>query len=82
MTCFAAIDLMGEALEGRIPESSRPGFDEHLVECGPCRNYYSQLTVTVHALERLRPSTDAAPAPAQRDRLLRRFRDQNPRSDA
>jgi predicted anti-sigma-YlaC factor YlaD len=82
MTCFDAIDLMGQALEGRVPESSRPGFDEHLVECGPCRNYYSQLTVTVHALERLQRETDAAPAPAQRDRLLRRFRDQHPRTDA
>jgi len=82
MTCFDAIDLMGEALEGRVPPSSRPGFDEHLVECPPCRNYYDQLTVTVRALERLPRGTDAAPKPPQRDQILRRFRDQNPRSDA
>ena len=42
MNCYETIDLMDLALEGALPRASRPGFDEHLGECGPCRNYYDQ----------------------------------------
>lgn len=53
MNCYETIDLMGEALDGRLPPESRVGFDEHLEECPPCRNYLDQLRVTIAALERL-----------------------------
>jgi predicted anti-sigma-YlaC factor YlaD len=82
MNCYDAIDLMGVALEGRVPESSRPGFDDHLVECPPCRSYFAQLEVTVRALGRLPHHPVTAPDPALRARLLAQFRDRNPGSDA
>jgi predicted anti-sigma-YlaC factor YlaD len=53
MNCYEAIDLMGDALENRVPPESRPGFDEHLGECPACRVYLSQLRTTVSALARL-----------------------------
>ena len=53
MNCHEAIDLMGDALEGRLAERSRAGFDEHLEECSPCRNYFDQVRMTLQALERL-----------------------------
>lgn len=53
MNCYETIDLMGDALEGRLADASRPGFDEHLVECDVCRTYYDQLRATVAALEHL-----------------------------
>ena len=71
MNCYETIDLMDLALEGALPRASRPGFDEHLGECGPCRNYYDQLTVTVRSLRGL-PRTKAANP--HRAALLERFR--------
>ena len=53
MNCYETIDLMGEELEGRLPQDARMGFDEHLIECDACRNYFDQLRLTVQALERL-----------------------------
>jgi anti-sigma factor RsiW len=53
MTCQEAIDVMGEALEGRLPADLRPGFDEHMAECPPCATYLQHLQVTRNALLRL-----------------------------
>ena len=59
MNCYETIDLMDEALEGRLAEASRPGFDEHLEECTTCRTYFDQLQATVQALGHLPRSADA-----------------------
>lgn len=57
MNCYETIDLMGDALEGRLAPQSRAGFNEHLEECTVCSTYLDQLRVTVQALEQLpRPS--------------------------
>lgn len=53
MNCYETIDLMGDALEEGVPPESRAGFEEHLEECAPCRNYLDQIRVTLQALERL-----------------------------
>lgn len=53
MNCYETIDLMGDALEGRLAPESRAGFDEHLEECRACRTYLDQLRITVQTLERL-----------------------------
>jgi predicted anti-sigma-YlaC factor YlaD len=50
MTCQEAIDVMGDALEGRLDSALRPGFEEHLAECSPCGTYFGQLSVTREAL--------------------------------
>lgn len=53
MNCYETIDLMGDALEGRLAPRSRAGFEQHLEECTVCSTYLDQLRVTVLALERL-----------------------------
>jgi anti-sigma factor RsiW len=53
MECYEAIDLMEDAIDGRLPSASRPGFAEHMEECNACRNYMEQLRLTIGALERL-----------------------------
>ena len=59
MNCYEAIDMMDDALEGRLAPALRAGFDEHLDECRVCRTYLDQLRVTIQALERL-PRTGTA----------------------
>ena len=71
MNCYETIDLMDVALEGRLPATARPGFEEHLEECGPCRNYLEQLTVTVRSLGCLPRPHAANPRRAE---LVERFR--------
>ena len=71
MNCYDTIDRMDLVLDGVLPSTERRGFDEHLDECGPCRNYFRQLTVTVGALSRLPSEAAANP---RRDELLARFR--------
>lgn len=71
MNCYETIDRMDLALDERLPPSDRPGFDEHLVECGPCRNYFAQLGVTVRSLGALPPAKEANPRRAE---LLECFR--------
>ena len=71
MNCYETIDLMDLALDGVLPHASRPGFDEHLGECAPCRNYFDQLTVTVRSLRDLPRAKCSNPHRAE---LLDRFR--------
>lgn len=71
MNCYEAIDVMGEAIEGTLPDAQRAGLDGHLDECRPCRVYMEQLVLTRQALGRLR-APDAPPA--GREELLRRYR--------
>lgn len=71
MDCPEAIDLMADALEGRLPTRARAGFADHMVECPSCRNYFDQLGVTRRTLERL--ASDAATSP-RRDELIAAFR--------
>jgi predicted anti-sigma-YlaC factor YlaD len=52
---------MGDDLEGRLAPEQRPGFEEHLAECPPCRNYLTQIRVTLKALENLpRPAVSGS----------------------
>jgi predicted anti-sigma-YlaC factor YlaD len=71
VNCYETIDRMDLALDDRLPSSERPGFDEHLEECGPCRNYFDQLGVTVRSLRGLPQPKEVN---ARRAELLERFR--------
>ena len=73
MNCHETIDLMGDALEGRLAPESRPGFDEHLEECAACRTYLDQIRATLQALERLPHSRAANPRKAD---LIAAFREE------
>ena len=71
MNCYEAIDLMGEALEGRLASNARPGFDEHLEECTTCRTYFEQLRLTLKALEHLPPQGETS---RRRSELIAAFK--------
>lgn len=71
MTCYQAIDLIGDAIEGTLPPGARAGLDEHFAECPPCRNYMDQLRVTCQALGRLPGSGGGGDRRAE---LIARFR--------
>ena len=58
MNCYEAIDLMGDALEGRLGAELRAGLKAHLEECAPCSNYFDQLRLTRRALENLPPPSE------------------------
>lgn len=59
MNCYEAIDLMGDAIESRVPSESLAGFEEHLDECPACCTYFEQLRTTVSALARLPRRNDS-----------------------
>jgi len=71
MNCYETIDLMDEALEGRLAPAARARFDEHLDECRVCRTYLDQLRVTIQALERL---PRASATDQRRSELLAAFK--------
>jgi len=73
MTCQEAIDVMGEAVEGRLSPDVRPSFDDHMGECRPCSTYFEQLCVTRGALRSLPRMPDTDP---RRSRLIEAFRKQ------
>jgi len=72
MTCQDAIDVMGDALEGRLTAELRLGFDEHMAECPPCATYLQHLQVTRETLLRLGASKGATSA--RRQQLIEAFR--------
>lgn len=73
MTCQEAIDLIGDAMDGRLPPSAAAGFQEHMTECSSCGTYFEQLRLTRQALGSLPRPTASSP---QRGGLLSRFRQQ------
>lgn len=73
MTCYEAIDVMGEALEDTLEPALRLGFDEHMAECGPCAAYFEHLHVVRSAL--LEMPREGATSP-HRAELIEEFRRQ------
>ena len=71
MTCQEAIDLMGEAIDGRLPAPAVAGFQQHMTECSSCGTYFGQLRLTRLALGWLPRPTVSSP---HRQELLSRFR--------
>jgi anti-sigma factor RsiW len=71
MTCFEAIDVMGEAVEDRLAADRRAALGDHLAECRPCRTYFEHLRVTRAALRGLPSGAGTSP---RRDDLIAEFR--------
>jgi len=70
MNCHEAIDVMGDAVEGRLQAALRQGFEEHITECAPCRTYLEHLRLTRKALRSL-PAGGTSP---RREELIENFR--------
>ena len=72
LTCQQIVDIASDYLDHRLRVRQRLAVLLHIALCRGCRAYFRQLRLTVLALGALpRP----APAPAQRDALIRQFRE-------
>lgn len=71
MDCHEAIDLMGDAIDGRVPLALRSGFDEHMAECRPCATYLGHLKTLRAALQHM-PREGTSP---HRQALLDAYRE-------
>jgi anti-sigma factor RsiW len=47
LTCVELVELVTDYLEGRLPDSERRRFDEHLTACDGCTAYVEQMRVTI-----------------------------------
>jgi len=73
MNCQEAIDLMEEAVEGRLPPRLLPGFEGHVTVCAACGTYLEHLRHTREALGNVRAKGRTSP---HKQALLARFREE------
>lgn len=76
MDCRQLVELVTDYFEEALPERERRRFEEHLVDCRPCRSYLAQMRRTIQTLGHLEPHDVPPDAEAE---LLRIFRDWNQR---
>ena len=72
LTCVELVELVTEYLEGGLDDRERERFEEHVVFCRGCSNYFEQMRVTVKVTGRL--TEDDLSVEAQTS-LLAVFRD-------
>ena len=73
MNCHEAIDVMGDAVGGRLEPALRAGFEEHVTECASCGTYLEQLRFTRKALQSLPRGGGTSP---HRMELIRNYREE------
>ena len=84
LTCEEVSELVGDYLDGRLPQGRRVAVWMHMAICGPCRRYRDQI-VTVTRLAKA--SQEAASAredgltPTTRQALLQAFRAAYPKAE-
>jgi predicted anti-sigma-YlaC factor YlaD len=71
-TCKELVEVVTDYFEGRMETGDRIRFEQHLVYCGPCRTYVTQMRVTIRATGALRE--DDVPV-EDREHLLEAFRE-------
>ena len=72
MTCKELVELVTEYLEGTLSADVRARMDQHLAGCDGCTHYLEQMRQTIRLTGQVREENLS---PAQRDDLLRLFRD-------
>lgn len=72
LACKELVELVTDYLEGTLSPEQRARFDEHLLDCGGCRNYIAQMRKTIHMTGMLSKEDIT---PEAEDELLRIFRD-------
>ena len=70
MNCHEAIDVMDDAIEGRLDDERRAGFDEHMEECRACGTYLEHLRMIRVALHLQRGAVVVHP---HKGELIRTF---------
>jgi anti-sigma factor RsiW len=72
MTCKELVELVTEYLEGTLPADVRARMEKHLSGCDGCIHYLEQMRQTIYLTGQVH---EESLTPAQRDDLLRLFRD-------
>ncbi|HEX4821857.1 MAG TPA: zf-HC2 domain-containing protein [Acidimicrobiales bacterium] len=55
LVCREAVALMGDYLDGRLPDRDIAKLERHLSACPHCSEYLAQLRVTIDALGHAEP---------------------------
>jgi anti-sigma factor RsiW len=71
LTCADLVELVTDYVEGALSDDDRQRFEEHIVFCRACSNYYEQMRRTIELSGRL--TEDDVPAGAE-ESLLAVFR--------
>lgn len=71
LTCADLVELVTEYIEGALDERDRERFEEHIVFCRGCSNYFEQMRCTVQLTGRL---VVEDVSPEAEDALLAAFR--------
>ena len=72
LVCREFVELVGDYLEGALPEGERVRFEAHLAECDGCSGYLEDMRRLVGSLHEL---PEHPPDAATRAALLRAFDD-------
>ena len=73
--CRQFVEDVTAYLDGALPEQVRSLVEQHLADCPHCREYLSQMRITI-AMARAVTDEDVDAMPAElRERLLQAFRD-------
>lgn len=70
MNCHEAIDVMDDAIGGRLDAARQAGFDEHMDECRACGTYLEHLRLLRVALQLQKDDVALNP---HREQLIRSF---------
>jgi anti-sigma factor RsiW len=60
LTCQEMIELVTDYLEGRMDDTTRARFEEHVAECEACTLYIEQMRMTIVALGHI-PAESVSP---------------------
>jgi anti-sigma factor RsiW len=60
LTCQEMVELVTDYIEGRMDDSTRARFEEHVAECDACTLYIEQMRQTIVALGRI-PAESISP---------------------
>jgi anti-sigma factor RsiW len=75
LTCREMVELVTDYLEGRLDDSERERFEEHVAECDACTLYIEQMRMTVAALGHIPPETISPEAERELLDAFRNWRD-------
>ena len=57
LSCQELVELVTDYLENALPSVEREWFEQHLDECGNCREYLGQMRTTIELTGQLTPES-------------------------
>jgi anti-sigma factor RsiW len=71
LTCQEMVELVTDYLEGRLDDTARRRFEEHVAECEACTLYIEQMRLTIRAIGHIPPESIS---PEAQEELVAAFR--------